>query len=127
MNVGSSTQTRCLVTGGAGFLGINMVRYLLARGYEVASLDVAPFDYPERTMLMPRKPAPPVTRQRVCVVDPLFMSSSSSGVVVNRAFEHRQSIAPAPVHNRSLIDGLWLRIFSVMPMLLFDLDPHILW
>lgn len=49
MNNGSTTQTRCLVTGGAGFLGINMVRYLLARGYEVASLDVAPFDYPERT------------------------------------------------------------------------------
>jgi len=38
---------RCLVTGGAGFLGINMVRYLLERGHEVVSLDVAPFDYPE--------------------------------------------------------------------------------
>jgi nucleoside-diphosphate-sugar epimerase len=32
MNTESVTQTRCLVTGGAGFLGINMVRYLLARG-----------------------------------------------------------------------------------------------
>ncbi len=39
---------RALVTGGAGFLGINMVRYLLARGHEVVSLDTAPFDYPER-------------------------------------------------------------------------------
>lgn len=37
-----------LVTGGAGFLGINMVRYLLARGHRVVSLDIAPFDYPER-------------------------------------------------------------------------------
>ncbi len=39
---------RWLVTGGAGFLGINLVRYLLARGDEVVSLDREPFDYPER-------------------------------------------------------------------------------
>ena len=38
----------CLVTGGAGFLGINLVRYLRERGIRVVSLDVAPFDYPER-------------------------------------------------------------------------------
>ena len=37
-----------LITGGAGFLGINLTRYLLARGYAVTSLDVADFDYPER-------------------------------------------------------------------------------
>ena len=39
---------RYLITGGAGFLGINLVRYLLERGHEVTSLDIAPFDYPER-------------------------------------------------------------------------------
>lgn len=37
-----------LITGGAGFLGINLVRYLLARDCAVVSLDIAPFDYPER-------------------------------------------------------------------------------
>lgn len=39
---------RFLITGGAGFLGINMVRYLLERGHEVTSLDLMPFDYPEK-------------------------------------------------------------------------------
>jgi nucleoside-diphosphate-sugar epimerase len=37
-----------LITGGAGFLGINLVRHLLARGHAVVSLDIADFDYPER-------------------------------------------------------------------------------
>lgn len=37
-----------LITGGAGFLGINLVRHLLARGHRVTSLDLAPFTYPER-------------------------------------------------------------------------------
>ena len=41
-------MARYLVTGGAGFLGINLVRWLLERDQEVTSLDVAPFDYPER-------------------------------------------------------------------------------
>lgn len=36
------------MTGGAGFLGINLCRYLMARGHVVRSLDIAPFDYPER-------------------------------------------------------------------------------
>jgi nucleoside-diphosphate-sugar epimerase len=37
-----------LITGGAGFLGINMVRFLLDAGEQVVSLDIAPFDYPEK-------------------------------------------------------------------------------
>ncbi|MFZ2488639.1 MAG: NAD-dependent epimerase/dehydratase family protein [Anaerolineae bacterium] len=36
-----------LITGGAGFLGINLVRYLLDKGQKVVSLDVLPFDYPD--------------------------------------------------------------------------------
>lgn len=36
---------RFLVTGGSGFLGINLIRDLLAKGHEVRSLDLIEFDY----------------------------------------------------------------------------------
>lgn len=36
-----------LITGGSGFLGINLIRYLLARGHKIRSLDFAAFEYPE--------------------------------------------------------------------------------
>jgi nucleoside-diphosphate-sugar epimerase len=38
-----------LITGGSGFLGINLVRHLLARGIaDIRTLDIEAFDYPER-------------------------------------------------------------------------------
>ena len=44
-------MSRFLITGGAGFLGINLCRYLLAREHEVVSLDIADFDYTERDQI----------------------------------------------------------------------------
>lgn len=34
-----------LITGGSGFLGINLIRYLYERGHEITSLDIADFTY----------------------------------------------------------------------------------
>ncbi len=40
---------KVLVTGGSGFLGINLIRHLFARGVtEIRSLDLVDFDYPEK-------------------------------------------------------------------------------
>jgi nucleoside-diphosphate-sugar epimerase len=36
-----------LVTGGSGFLGINIIRYLHSHGHQIVSLDIAEFDYPD--------------------------------------------------------------------------------
>lgn len=44
-------STRVFITGGAGFLGINLTRYFLSRGHQVVSYDIAPFDYPERSQI----------------------------------------------------------------------------
>lgn len=36
---------KILVTGGSGFLGINLIRYLLKENHSIISLDIADFDY----------------------------------------------------------------------------------
>jgi nucleoside-diphosphate-sugar epimerase len=41
-------RQRVLITGGAGFLGINLIRHLDERGYALVSLDVEVFDHPEK-------------------------------------------------------------------------------
>ena len=41
------SKKKVLVTGGAGFLGINLIRYLYERGYDIVSYDFAEWTYPD--------------------------------------------------------------------------------
>src|SRR3989344_3295900 len=44
-------QKNFLITGGAGFLGINLVRFLLDKGHKIRSIDIEEFDYPEKSKI----------------------------------------------------------------------------
>ena len=47
-----SENKKVLITGGAGFLGINLIRHLQSKGVgEIISLDRLDFDYPERDQI----------------------------------------------------------------------------
>lgn len=64
------TQTY-LITGGAGFLGINLARYLLTRGHRVISYDIADFSYPERSQ---------VTEIKADIRDKIALGKAMQGV-----------------------------------------------
>ncbi len=47
--MGAAFQGKVLVTGGSGFLGINLIRHLFAQGVtDIRTLDLVAFDYPEK-------------------------------------------------------------------------------
>lgn len=71
-------KKRFLVTGGAGFLGINLVRYLLDKGQEVTSLDMAEFDYPEKSRVR-------IVRGNICDVGAVEQALEGCQMVVHTA------------------------------------------
>ena len=74
-------MTKYFITGGAGFLGINLTRYLLEKGHTVVSYDFSKeYDYPE-------KDDPRVTVISGDIRDFEFMKQSMSGsdIVVHTA------------------------------------------
>ncbi len=94
---------RVLITGGAGFLGINLTRYLLERGYDVTSLDIADFDYPDagpRSDRQWRHPRPLRRASRDGGVDwsstpPPRCRSTPRGHLHDRCRRHAQSSSTA--------------------------------
>lgn len=47
--MGAAISGKVLVTGGSGFLGINLIRHLFAKGVtDIRTLDLVEFDYPEK-------------------------------------------------------------------------------
>lgn len=61
-----------LITGGSGFLGINMIRYLLDRNHEVVTLDIVDFDYKD---VMDQ-----VTEIKGDIRDPLTVEKAMKGI-----------------------------------------------
>jgi nucleoside-diphosphate-sugar epimerase len=47
----NNASINCLVTGGSGFLGINLLRLLLGKGLALRSLDLVPLDAPESQVI----------------------------------------------------------------------------
>ena len=77
------------VTGGAGFLGINLVRHLLEKGYEVQVIDREDFDYPEKSRVS-------VTKGDIRDSESLRSAFHGAKVVVHTA-------AALPLHSKEEI------------------------
>jgi nucleoside-diphosphate-sugar epimerase len=46
-----NTSQKIFITGGSGFLGINMIRFLLDKKQQVINYDIADFNYPEKNRI----------------------------------------------------------------------------
>ena len=68
-----------LVTGSSGFLGINLCRYLHAKGYKLKGMDVAEFDYEDM------KPHVDFYRGDICKLDDVRKVMKDVDIVVHAA------------------------------------------
>ena len=74
-------MAKYFITGGAGFLGINLTRYLLEKGHMVVSYDFAPdYDYPEKN-----NPAVSVIKEDIRHYNALEAAMKGSDIVVHCA------------------------------------------
>ena len=80
------------ITGGAGFLGINLVRHFLDKGWEICVLDKDPFDYPELSSIE------------------FFQGDIRNGAVLERAFSGCDFVvhtaAALPLHTEAEIQSV---------------------
>lgn len=82
-------MTTVAITGGSGFLGINLTRHLLAKGYRVSVIDTQPFDYPEA-------PSIRFTKGDIRDASALRASFDGADIVVHTA-------AALPLHSKAEI------------------------
>lgn len=93
--LGSTPVRNILVIGGSGFIGTRLIDVLVAEGYEVANLDLAP---------SPRH-APLTTLGDVCNLAAVTAASAGRDVIVNLAAEHRDDVRPVSRYDSVNVDG----------------------
>ena len=102
---------KVLVTGGSGFLGVNLIRYLFAKGLtDVRSLDLAEFDYPEKDRVD-------------AVVTGCALGIAATGTIVldAAAAQGRRALTLVPDHHVCVIRAD--QIVDTVPQAFAALDP----
>lgn len=79
MDYSTDKARHCLVTGGAGFLGINLIRHLLSKGWSVTSLDIAEFTFEDVSEQIE------IVRGDIRDIDCLAKAMADADVVVHTA------------------------------------------
>src|SRR4051812_19681106 len=75
---------KVLVTGGAGYVGMNVVEALLERGQDVVLLDAGTLPPAAQRALAPHSPLPPIVHANICdaaAMQSLFGKHRFDGVV----------------------------------------------